>query len=30
MIYKKSTAPALDPALFKHPTSEYRGTVILA
>ncbi len=26
MIYKKNTAPTLDPALFKNPSSEYRGT----
>ncbi|MBQ9924861.1 MAG: DUF2828 family protein, partial [Clostridia bacterium] len=26
MLYPKNKAPVLDPELFKHPTSEYRGT----
>ena len=26
MLYKKNAAPTLDTALFRHPTSEYRGT----
>ena len=26
MLYKKNAEPALDKALFKHPTAEYRGT----
>ena len=26
MLYPKNKAPCLDPALFKNPTSEYRGT----